>query len=57
VSIKLGGHQLEYADEDREIHETFEAELAANGAGCRMSGLVPWCTSDQGPGTLGARGV
>jgi mannose-6-phosphate isomerase-like protein (cupin superfamily) len=57
VSIKLGGHQLEYEDEDPTVHQTFEADLASNGAKCRMRGLVPWCTSDEGPATLGARGV
>ena len=55
VSVKLGGHQLEYEDEDPEVHETFEAELLANGATCRMRGLVPWCTSDEAPPTLGSR--
>ncbi|GAC1325256.1 MAG: hypothetical protein NVSMB2_23760 [Chloroflexota bacterium] len=56
VSLKKGGNQIEYEDEDRRIHQTFEAELAENGAHCRMNGLVPWCTSDDSPGTLGARG-
>lgn len=45
VSVKLGGAQIEYEDEDRAIHELFERELAANGAQCQMKGLVPWCTS------------
>jgi mannose-6-phosphate isomerase-like protein (cupin superfamily) len=57
VSVKLGGHQLEYDDEDHTVHETFEAELRDNAATCRMHGLVPWCTSDQAPATLGARGI
>ena len=48
VSLKLGGHQLEYEDEDRSVHQTFEADLAANGAQCRMRGQVAWCTSDEG---------
>ena len=30
--------------------------MAANGAKCTMKGLVPWCTSDEGPGELGERG-
>lgn len=55
VSIKAGGDQMEYADEDRGVHEIFEAELAANGGKCRMRGLIGWCTSDEGPATLGAR--
>jgi hypothetical protein len=56
VSVKLGGHQLEYEDEDTHVHRTFEAELAANGATCRMRGLVPGCTSAEAPPTLGSRG-
>ena len=45
VSLKLGGAQIEYEDEDPKIHQLFETELAAHGAACRMKGLVPWCTS------------
>jgi quercetin dioxygenase-like cupin family protein/oxalate decarboxylase/phosphoglucose isomerase-like protein (cupin superfamily) len=45
VSVKLGGAQIEYEDENPEIHELFERELAANGAQCRMKGLIPACTS------------
>jgi mannose-6-phosphate isomerase-like protein (cupin superfamily) len=56
VSVKLGGHQLEYEDEDPLVHQTFEAELAANGSKCRMNGLLAWCTSDEQPPDLGARG-
>jgi quercetin dioxygenase-like cupin family protein len=44
VSVKFGGAQIEYEDEDRRIHELFERDLASNGAVCRMRGLVPWCT-------------
>jgi len=55
VSLKDGGNQLEYEDEDRDIHATFEAELRANGGECRMQGLIPWCTSSLAPPTLGAR--
>jgi hypothetical protein len=35
------------------VHMTFEAELRANVAECRVRGLVPWCTSELGPPTLG----
>jgi mannose-6-phosphate isomerase-like protein (cupin superfamily) len=56
VSVKLGGNQLEYEDEDPSVHRTFEADLTANGAVCRMHGLVPWCTSSEAPAALGARG-
>lgn len=55
VSVKLGGHQMEYEDEDPSIHQTFESELRTNGAKCRMKGLVPWCTSDEAPPTVGSR--
>ena len=44
VSIKQGGYQLEYDDEDRSVHAQWEAELRANGAECRMQGIHPWCT-------------
>ena len=45
VSVKLGGAQIEYEDENPRIHQLFESELAVHGAACRMKGLVPWCTS------------
>ena len=41
--------QIEYEDEDREIHVAFEAELASHGAPCRMKAFVPWCTGEVGP--------
>jgi quercetin dioxygenase-like cupin family protein len=46
VSVKAGGHQIEYEDEDRTIHEEFEADLARAGATCQMKSLVPWCTGE-----------
>ncbi|MBI4491146.1 MAG: cupin domain-containing protein [Deltaproteobacteria bacterium] len=48
-SIKEGGWQVEYEDEEREIHEIFEKEIAAHGATCRMKAFVPWCTGEVGP--------
>ena len=48
-SVKLGGWQIEYEDEDREIHEIFERDLKANGAPCKMKAFVPWCTGEVGP--------
>jgi len=36
VSVKAGGRQIEYEDEDPRIREMFEAELAKTGAECRM---------------------
>jgi hypothetical protein len=43
-SIKLGGTQLEYEDEDPQIHEQFEAALSEAGATCRMAERHPFCT-------------
>jgi len=48
-SIKEGGWQIEYQDEDREIHQIFEKELGAHGAPCKMKAFVPWCTGEVGP--------
>jgi mannose-6-phosphate isomerase-like protein (cupin superfamily) len=48
-SLKDGGWQVEYEDEDREIHEIFEKELADNGATCKMKAFLPWCTGEVGP--------
>ena len=45
VSVKLGGAQIEYEDENPKIHQLFESELAAHGGSCQMKGLVPWCTA------------
>ncbi len=49
VSVKQGGMQVEYEDEDPAVHRTFEAELAENGAACHMRGLLPWCTGTESP--------
>jgi oxalate decarboxylase/phosphoglucose isomerase-like protein (cupin superfamily) len=46
VSIKEGGMQIEYEDEDRDIHKYFESELAKNGAECHMKSFIPYCTGD-----------
>jgi hypothetical protein len=43
-SIKLGGTQLEYEDEDPSIHAEFEAALVSAGAICRMGSTHPFCT-------------
>lgn len=47
VSLKEGGAQIEYEDEDRKIHEIFEAGLDKVGAPCRMGSMVPWCTHKE----------
>ncbi len=48
-SIKEGGWQIEYGDEDQEIHEIYEKDLKAHGAPCKMKAFVPWCTGEVGP--------
>ena len=49
VSIKEGGMQIEYEDEDPEIHRIFESELAKHGAPCRMKAFIPYCSGEVGP--------
>ncbi|NIO10503.1 MAG: cupin domain-containing protein [Deltaproteobacteria bacterium] len=49
TSIKEGGWQIEYEDEDREIHDIFEKELKDHGAPCRMKAFIPYCTGEMGP--------
>jgi len=48
-SIKEGGWQIEYGDEEQEIHQIFEKDLKAHGASCKMKAFVPWCTGEVGP--------
>ena len=48
VSMKDGGWQVEYEDEDREIHAIFEAELAKKGVQCNMKAFIPYCTGEAG---------
>jgi len=48
-SIKEGGWQIEYGDEEQEIHQIFEKDLKAHGAPCKMKAFVPWCTGEVGP--------
>jgi quercetin dioxygenase-like cupin family protein len=48
-SIKEGGWQIEYGDEDQEIHQIFEKDLKAHGAPCKMKSFIPWCTGEVGP--------
>jgi quercetin dioxygenase-like cupin family protein len=56
VSEKDGGMQIEYEDEDPEVHRIFEEELAKHGVTCRMKSLVPWCTGEVGPSAQGEWG-
>lgn len=47
LSVKKGGAQIEYEDEDRDIHKEFEAALAQTGARCRMGAAIGWCTQRE----------
>ena len=44
VNEKEGGCQIEYENEDPEIHEFFEQQLGRHETTCRMKGLSPHCT-------------
>ena len=46
VSVKQGGAQIEYEDEDHTIHEMFEGELAKTNTPCRMKSFIPSCTGN-----------
>jgi mannose-6-phosphate isomerase-like protein (cupin superfamily) len=48
-SVKEGGWQIEYADEEQRIHEIFEADLVEHGVTCKMKAFIPWCTGEVGP--------
>lgn len=56
VSIKDGGMQLDYPDENPEVHRIFEEEVRAHGAECRMKALSPYCTGEVGPTAEGEWG-
>ena len=43
--VKKGGSQMEYEDEDPQIHKEFEQELVKVGARCAMGGQHPRCTA------------
>jgi gentisate 1,2-dioxygenase len=43
-STKQGGDQIEYEDEDPNIHVDFEGALAPTGATCEMSAVHPFCS-------------
>jgi len=44
-SVKLGGDQYDYEDEDPQIHADFEAACLRSGGKCQMGGIHPFCTS------------
>ncbi len=48
VSGKKGGYQVEYEDEDPDIHQIFEAELKKRGITCKMKKMVSGCTGEAG---------
>ena len=52
VSVKLGGWQIEYEDEDPRIHQIFEADCRKYGGVCRMKAIIPGCTGEMGPTTI-----
>ena len=45
LSEREGGGQVEYPDENPEIHRLFEEECAEHGVTCRMEDLSPFCTA------------
>jgi quercetin dioxygenase-like cupin family protein len=45
TSTREGGDQIEYEDEDPEIHAGFEAALAVAGVRCEMGSEHPFCTA------------
>jgi quercetin dioxygenase-like cupin family protein len=54
VSGKKGGYQVEYEDEEPDIHSIFEEELRQRGIICKMKKMVPWCTGEAGAETVKA---
>jgi mannose-6-phosphate isomerase-like protein (cupin superfamily) len=48
VSREEGGWQIEYEDEDPEIHRIFEEELRKRGNPCNMKNMSPHCTGEVG---------
>jgi hypothetical protein len=45
TSVKEGGHQIEYEDEESTIHQQFESTIAKAGAACQMHTYGhPLCT-------------
>ncbi len=44
TSVKEGGDNIEWEDEDPQIHRDYEAEIARNGVECTMGEHHPFCT-------------
>ncbi len=47
-SYDVPGAQIEYPDEDPEIHRMYESELARSGATCRMGAVIASCSGVKG---------
>jgi len=45
ASVKQGGGQIEFEDEDPSIHRDFEAAMKAAGATYQMGSYHPGCTA------------
>ncbi len=54
-SYDVPGAQIEYADEDPEVHRSYEAELALSGAPCRMGSVIASCTGIRGETAIDPR--
>jgi mannose-6-phosphate isomerase-like protein (cupin superfamily) len=48
INQKEGGRQIEYEDEDPEIHRIYEEELRKRGNTCNMKNMSPYCTGEAG---------
>jgi hypothetical protein len=44
TSVKQGGGQIEFEDEDPSVHRDFESAMRRAGAACRMGSYHPGCT-------------
>jgi hypothetical protein len=44
TSVKQGGGQIEFEDEDPAVHCDFEAAMKKAGAACQMGSYHPHCT-------------
>ena len=51
TSVKDGGGQIEYEDEDPAVHREFEAALRKVGATCQMGTFHPFCTEHEAAST------
>ncbi|MEE9143337.1 MAG: ethanolamine ammonia lyase-activating protein [Candidatus Binatia bacterium] len=46
-NVKEGGNQIEYEDEDPEIHDLYERELERSGVRCKMKTMAPRCKGTE----------